>query len=193
MLARDFFTVETATLKTLYVLFFIELGIRQVHMSGCAQHPGSSWVAQQARQLCWGLESRAVPMCFLIHDNDSKFTVGLDAVFQSTGVEVIHTPLHGPNTNAIAERFVRTVRQECLDQLVILNERHLRRALRDYVDFYNTQRPHQGLARNIQFRSDFLPNRGRFSAEMCWKASSTTIGAPRNLVCVNFSTIRAYP
>jgi len=144
-----FFTIETATLKTLYVLFFIGLGTRKVHVSGCTQYPDSSWVAQQARQLCWNLDSRARPMHFLIHDNDTKFIAGFDIVFHSTGVEVIHTPLHAPNANAIGERFVRTVRQKCLDQLVILSERHLRRVLTQYVDFYNTRRPHQGLTQKF--------------------------------------------
>jgi transposase InsO family protein len=144
MLACDFFTIETATVKTRYVLFFIELGT--LHVSGCPQHPDLSWVAQQARQLCWNLDSCGRPMRFLIHDNDTTFTTSFDAVFQSTGLEIIHTPLHAPNANAIAERFVRTVRQECLDQLVILNERHLRRVLKEYADFYSTRRPHQGLA-----------------------------------------------
>ncbi len=74
------------------------------------------------------------------------FTAGLDAVFQSVGIEVLHMPLHTPNANAVAERFVRSIRQECLDQLVILGTWHLRRVLREYANFYNTRRPHQGLA-----------------------------------------------
>ncbi len=165
MLACDFFTVETATLKTLYVLFFIELGTRQVHVSACTAHPDSSWVAQQARQLCWELDSRAVPMRFLIHDNDTKFTTGFDAAFQSIGVEVIHTPLHAPNANAVAERFVRTIRQECLDQLVILGAWHLRRVLREYVDFYNTRRPHQALAQQCPVALLSISDRG--SVQRC--------------------------
>ena len=146
MLACDFFTIETATLKTLYVLFFIELGTRQVHLAGCTQHPNAMWVVQQARQLSWQLEGCPLPMRFLIHDNDTKFTAGFDAVFQAAGLEVIHTPFHAPNANAVAERFVRSIREECLDQLVFLGHWHVRRVLKEYMTFYNTRRPHQGLA-----------------------------------------------
>ena len=145
MLACDFFTIETVILNTLYVLFFIELGTRQVHLAGCTEHPTAVWVTQQARQLCWELEDRAVPMRFLIHDNDTTFTVGFDAVFQAQGIEVVHTPFHAPNANAFAERWIRSVRQECLDKLVLLGEWHVRRVLAEYVTFYNTRRPHQGL------------------------------------------------
>ena len=145
MLARDFFTFETVTLKTLYALFFIELGTRQVYFAGCTEHPNAIWVTQQARQLCWELADRAVPMRFLIHDNDTIFTGGFDAVFQAQGIEVIHTPFQAPNANAYAERWVRSVREECLDKLVLLGEWHMRRVLTEYVTFYNTRRPHQDL------------------------------------------------
>jgi len=126
MLACDFFTIETVDLKTLYILFFIELG------------------TQQARQLCWQLEDRAVPMRFLIHDNDTIFTAIFDAVFQAQGIEVIHTPYRAPNANAVAERWIRSVRQGCLDKLVLLGGWHVRRVLAEYVTFYTTRRPHQG-------------------------------------------------
>ncbi len=145
MLACDFFTIETANLKTLYVLFFIELGTRQVHLAGCTEHPNAVWITQQARQVCWHLEDRALPMRFLIHDNATTFTIGFDAVFQAQGIAVIHTPFHAPNANAFAERWIRSVRQECLDKLVLLGEWHVRRVLAEYVTFYNTRRPHQGL------------------------------------------------
>ncbi len=145
MLACDFFTIETVSLKTLYVLFFIELGTRQVHLAGCTEHPNTIWVTQQARQLCWKLEDRALPMRFLIHDNDTTFTTSFDAVFQAQGIEVVHTPFHAPNANAFAERWIRSVRQECLDKLMLLGKWHVRRVLTEYVAFYNNRRPHQGL------------------------------------------------
>jgi putative transposase len=110
MLACDFFTIETATLKTLYVLFFIELGTRQVHLADCTEHPNAAWATQQARHLCWKLEDRAVPMCFLIHDNGTTFSAGFDSVFQAQGIEVIHTPFLAPNANSFAERWIRSVR-----------------------------------------------------------------------------------
>jgi putative transposase len=144
MLACDFFTVETITLRRYYVLFFIELGSRRVHLAGCTSNPTGAWVTQQARNLSFtGLFERTR---FLIHDRDSKFCAAFDEVFRSEGVKVIHTPVRAPRANAFAERFVRTVRAECLDWLLILGHSHLERALRIFVAHYNHQRPHRALA-----------------------------------------------
>lgn len=145
MLACDFFTVETVTLQTLYVLFFIELGTRRVHLAGCTAHPNRAWVTQQARQLVWELTDTAHPMRFLIHDRDAKFTASFDQVFASEGIEIVLTPYCAPKANAFAERWVRSVREECLDHLLIVGQRHLRRVLADYGQYYNTARPHQGI------------------------------------------------
>lgn len=145
IIACDFFTVETLWLKTLYVFFFIELGSRRVHLTGITANPNSTWVTQQARQFIWTLEETDVNLKFLIHDRDSKFTDAFDNVFKSTGFHVIHTPLRAPDANAYAERWVRTVREECLDHLLIMNQSHLKRVLESYVDYYGTSRPHQGL------------------------------------------------
>ena len=119
MLAVDFFTVETIWLQRLYVLFFIELDSRRVHLAGCTANPSGAWVAQQARQLGWGLGERPTPMRFLIRDRDSKFTGVFDEVFATEGIRVIRTPIRTPIENAFAERFVQTVRRECLDWLMI--------------------------------------------------------------------------
>jgi putative transposase len=148
MLACNFFTIETVRLQTLYVLFFIELGTRRVHLAGCTASPNAAWVTQQARQLTWQLENRAPPIRYLIHDNDTLFNRSFDAVFQSEGVEVIPTPFQAPNANAFAERWVRTVRTECLDHLLIWDKRHLQRVLAEYLLYYNGRRPHQGLAQD---------------------------------------------
>ena len=145
MLAVDFFTVETISLQRLYVLFFIELGSRRVHLAGCTADPTGAWVTQQARQLTWALPERATPVRFLIRDRDSKFTRDFEAVFASEGIEIIKTPVRAPKANAIAERFVGTVRSECLDWLLILNRRHLERVLSTFVDHYNSHRPHRSL------------------------------------------------
>jgi putative transposase len=144
MLACDFFTIETISLRRFYVLFFIELESRCVHLAGCTTNPTGAWVTQQARNLSFtGLFDR---MRFLIHDRDSKFSGAFDQVFRSEGIKVIHTPIRAPQANAYAERFVRTIRAECLDWLLILGHRHLERALRAYVAHYNRERPHRALA-----------------------------------------------
>ena len=146
LLACDFFTVETISLQTIYVFVFIELGSRRIHLAGVSSNPNGLWVAQQARQLCWQFDETGTHFLALIRDNDSKFTSAFDAVFESQGIPVISTPIRAPNANAFMERWVRTVREECLDHLLILNERHLSRVLVEYIDYYNRCRPHQGLA-----------------------------------------------
>ena len=144
MLACDFFTVETISLRRFYVLFFIELEHRRVHLAGSTTNPTGAWVTQQARNLSFtGLFER---MRFLVHDRDSKFAASFDEVFRSEGIKVIHTPIRAPQANAYAERFVRTVRAECLDWLLIVGRRHLETVLRIYTAHYNRERPHRGLA-----------------------------------------------
>jgi putative transposase len=145
MLAADFFTVETVSLRRLYALFFIELGSRRGHFAGCTANPSGAWATQHARQLAWELTERSTSVRFLIRDRDSKFTRDFDIVFRSEGIEIIRTPVRAPKANAVAERFVRTVRAECLDWLLILNHRHLERVLRVFVDHYNGHRPHRAL------------------------------------------------
>ncbi|HSH81884.1 MAG TPA: integrase core domain-containing protein [Herpetosiphonaceae bacterium] len=145
IMACDFFTVETVWLKTLYVLFFIELGSRRIHLAGCTANPTSAWVTQQARHLSWKIQDGRLPLRFLIHDRDTTFPAAFDTVFTSENVTIIRTPVRAPNANAFAERWIRSVREECLDKLVILDERHLRRVLTAYIDYYNCARPHQGI------------------------------------------------
>jgi putative transposase len=115
----DFFTVETLWLGRFYVLFFLELGSRRMQFAGCTANPDGRWIAQQARQLVWSLPERATPTRFLIHDRDRKFSRAFDQVFRSEGIEIICTPFRAPKANAFAERFVGTVRRDCLDWLLI--------------------------------------------------------------------------
>jgi hypothetical protein len=131
ILATDFFTLETIWLRTLYVSF-IELGTRRVHLAGVNAHPDSGWVTQTARNLSWDLPGRG-RFRYLIRDRDSKYTRSFDAVFAADGIEAILTPVRAPKANAFAERWVRTVRRECLDWTLVLGRRHLERALREYV------------------------------------------------------------
>ena len=145
ILACDFFTVETVFLKTLYVLFFIEIGSRRVHVTGATRNPDGTFVTQQARNLVMDLDDRSTPTRFLIHDRDAKFSGPFDEVFRSEGARVILTPVRSPKANAHAERWVRTVRAELLDWTLILGRRHLDRVLDAYVGHYNAHRPHRAL------------------------------------------------
>jgi putative transposase len=143
--AVDFFAVDTIWLKRLYVLFFIDLASRRVHFAGCTARPNGEWVTQRARQIAWTLGERSEPVRVLIRDHDAKFTRSFDWVFQAEGLRIVRTPIQAPQANGIAERFVRTVRAECLDWLLIVNERHLERVLQVFVDHYNSHRPHRSL------------------------------------------------
>jgi hypothetical protein len=145
IVACDFFTVETLWLGRLYVLFFIELASRRVHLPGCTANPSGTWTAQQARQLTWSLSERLTPIRFLIHDRDSKFNNVFDEVFRSENVEIIRRVFRAPKANAFAERWVGTVRRDCLDWILIVSRRQLEQVLRVYVDHYNNHRPHRAL------------------------------------------------
>ncbi len=133
VVATDFFTVDTAFLRRLYVLFFIELGRRRAWITGITNHPNGPWVTQQARNVTMDLADQGVVTKLVIRDRDTKYVGTFDEVFRSEGAQVIQTPFRTPNANAYAERFVRTVRSECLDQVLVLNARHLERLLRQFA------------------------------------------------------------
>jgi transposase InsO family protein len=143
IVACDFFTVESVFLRRYYALFFIAHGNRRVWLAGCTANPTGAWVTQQARNL--GLDFSDQGVRFLIRDRDSKYSGPFDEVFRSESIRIVKTPVRAPKANAIAERFVRTVRGECLDWLLILNRRHLEGVLHVYVDHYNRERPHRAL------------------------------------------------
>jgi putative transposase len=145
IIACDFFTVDTVWLRRLYVLFFIELDSRQVHLAGVTANPNAAWVTQQARNLLLTLEEQGRRVRFLVRDRDAKFCRGFDDVFGSEDVDVLVTPVQAPNANAFAERWVRTVRTECLDWLLIVGRSHLEQVLRVYARHYNGHRPHRSL------------------------------------------------
>ncbi len=127
------------------MLFFIELDTRRVHLAGVTANPDGAWVAQQARNLLLVLGERGRRVRFLLRDRDAKFCRTFDDVFRSEGAEVLLTPVQAPNANAHAERWIRTVRVECLDWLLIVGRGHLEQVLRVYVEHYNGHRPHRAL------------------------------------------------
>ena len=145
IIACDFLTVDTVWLRRLYVLFFIELGSRRVYFGGVTANPHERWVTQQARNLVMTLAEREQPVRFLVRDRDSKFTRGFDEVFRSDGIRVIRTPVRAPRAKAHAERWVGSLRRECLDRILILSRRHLQQVVRAYIGHHNEHRPHRSL------------------------------------------------
>jgi putative transposase len=145
IVATDFFHVDTITRRRLYVPFFIDLERRKVFLAGVTEHPIGSWVTQQARNLTMTLEDERRVVKFLIRDRDTEFVGPFDEIIRSIGARVIKTPVRAPRANAFAERFVGTARRECLDWLLIRNARHLERVHIEFVEHYNTARPHRGI------------------------------------------------
>jgi hypothetical protein len=145
MLECDFLTVDTLFVKRFYVLFFIELATRRVHLAGITTDPDGRWVTQQARNLLMQLDDVGVEARFVIRDRDGRFSRDFDEVFRSAGIRVIRAPVRAPQARAHAERWVGSLRRECLERLLIVGRRHLERVVGAYTSDYNEHRPHRSL------------------------------------------------
>ena len=144
VLATDFACVDTALLRRFHVLFVIEVATRRVHLAGITTTPTGSWTTQAARNLTMKLDDNH-PFRFLIRDGAGQFTRSFDAVLAGSGITAIRTPPRSPQANAYAERWVRTLRHELLDRTIIWNEHQLQQLLEEYLEHYNSHRPHRGL------------------------------------------------
>jgi putative transposase len=143
--ACDFFSKKVWTLGGLveyFVLFFIQPGTRQVHIAGITANPNGVWMAQQARNLCMFFANQPEQARYVICDRDSKFTEQFREILKSDDVEVVQTAVRAPNQNAYAERFVQTIKHECLDLFIVLGEKHLRHLIHEFVAYYHAERPH---------------------------------------------------
>jgi transposase InsO family protein len=150
--AADFFTTEVWTprgLVTYYTLFVLDLKSRRVRMMGSTPNPDMAFMAQAARRLTDAVDGFLVDHRVLICDRDGKWTEGFRAIMEGAGMRIVLTPIRAPNANAYAERFVRTVREECLDRLILFGERRLIRVLDEFVAHYHAERNHQGLGNDL--------------------------------------------
>src|SRR5713226_1852140 len=163
LVAADFFSVDTIFFKRLYVLIYVHLATRRVLAASCTAQPTGAWVTQQARHLSWKLEEEGIELRVVLHDRDKKFASEADAVFKSEGTRVVLTPIRAPMANAHVERWIGSCRRECLDWMLVLNQRHLEAVLREYCRHYNDERPHR--SRNLRppaARSDREPTVGGY-------------------------------
>jgi putative transposase len=157
ILAVDFVHVDTVLLQRVYALIVIEHSTRRVHLAGITAHPDGAWTAQAARNLLMDLGQRVTTVKFLIRDRAGQFTGSFDAVFTAEGIRILLSPPQAPRANAICERTTGTLRRELLDRLLIINEHHLRQVLTEYLEHYNTARPHRGLGQLTPAQADTRP------------------------------------
>jgi putative transposase len=157
ILAADFVHVDTVLLQRIYALVVIEHDTRRVHLAGITAHPDGPWTTQAARNFLMDIGQRAASVRFLIRDRAGQFTDSFDAVFQADGIRILASPPQAPRANAICERVIGTLRRELLDHLLIVNQHHLRQVLAEYLQHYNTARPHRALGQLAPDQSHMRP------------------------------------
>jgi putative transposase len=157
VLAADFVHVDTVLLRRIYALIVIEHGTRRVRLAGITAHPDGAWTTQAARNFLMDLGQRATSVKFLIRDRAGQYTSSFDAVFTAEGIRILASPPQAPRANAICERLVGTLRRELLDQVLIVNEHRLRRALTEYLRHYNAARPHRSLGQLTAAQAETQP------------------------------------
>jgi transposase InsO family protein len=154
LVATDFFTTEVWTwcgLVTYYILFFLHVGSRRVHIAGVTPHPNASWMKQMARNETMAEWGFLKPGHYLIHDRDGKYGPAFQDMIDHAGVKRVPLPAQSPNLNAYAERWVRSIKEEVLSRFILFGERSLRHALKEYITHYHTERPHQGKGNIVLF------------------------------------------
>jgi len=150
----DFFIVEVLTwrgLATYYVLFFLHLETRRVTLGGISQHPTEEWMAQMARRAADAIDGTLLPIRFVLHDRDGKFCPSFRDTLRSAGIQPLSLPARSPNLNAFAERWVRSIKSECLSKLILFGEASLRRAVTQFIEHYHLERLHQGKGNQLLF------------------------------------------
>jgi putative transposase len=156
----DFFTVEVLTwrgLSTYYVLFFLHLETRRVTLAGITQHPTEEWMVQMARNAVDAIDGALLPVRFALHDRDSKFCSAFRITLRSAGIRPLSLPPRSPDLNAFAERWVRSIKSECLSKLILFGEASLRRAVTQFIAHYHCERPHQGKGNQLLFPAPLPP------------------------------------
>jgi putative transposase len=164
MAGIDFFTVEVLTwrgLVTYYVLFFLQLETRRVTIAGITNHPNEEWMVQMARRATDDIDGSLKTMRYVLHDRDSKFCAAFQETLRSGGVQPLILPARSPNLNAFAERWVRSIKSECLSKLILFGEGSLRQAATEFIEHYHLERPHQGKGNQPLFPAP-LPTTSRF-------------------------------
>jgi putative transposase len=157
IVAVDFVHVDTVFLRRIYALIVVEHGTRRAHLAGITANPTGAWIVHAARNVLMEFGERVQTLTFVLRDRDSRFTRAFDGVFTAEGVRILASPPQAPRANAICERMIGRLRRELLDRVLIVNKRHLRRVLADYLRHFTTARPHRSLKQRAPAQAETLP------------------------------------